>query len=165
MLIRQALPTDAAALTALLTQLDRETEFMLFETGERQTTVQRQRERLETLQTSDQETILVAAVGTDLAGFVAGTGGGARRNRHSLYIVIGVVQAFTGQGVGKELMQALETWAQPRDFHRLELTVMAHNERAIRLYEACGFEREGVKRDSLLVNGDYVDELYMAKLS
>jgi len=27
-----------------------------------------------------------------------------------------------------------------------------------------GFEKEGIKKDSLLVNGEYVDEYYMAKL-
>jgi RimJ/RimL family protein N-acetyltransferase len=56
------------------------------------------------------------------------------------------------------------SWARERGFHRLELTVMTHNERAIRLYKKMGFEVEGVKKHSLFVNGEYVDEYYMAKL-
>ena len=61
-------------------------------------------------------------------------------------------------------MQALESWAMENNCHRLELTVMSHNERAVALYTKCGFEREGVKRDSLFVNGKYVNEYYMSKL-
>jgi RimJ/RimL family protein N-acetyltransferase len=39
-----------------------------------------------------------------------------------------------------------------------------NNERAIRLYEKFGFEREVVKRHALKVNGHYIDAFYMAKL-
>jgi lipid II:glycine glycyltransferase (peptidoglycan interpeptide bridge formation enzyme) len=38
------------------------------------------------------------------------------------------------------------SWAIERGFHRLELTVNTHNERAIRLYKKMGFEVEGVKK-------------------
>ncbi len=41
---------------------------------------------------------------------------------------------------------------------------MEHNERAVALYTRCGFEKEGVKRDCLLIDGAFVNELYMAKL-
>jgi len=39
-----------------------------------------------------------------------------------------------------------------------------NNERAIRLYEKFGFEREVVKRHALRVDGRYIDAFYMAKL-
>jgi RimJ/RimL family protein N-acetyltransferase len=58
----------------------------------------------------------------------------------------------------------LEKWAAERQLYRLELTVMTHNERAIRLYRRLGFEIEGTKRDSLWVDGSYVDEYCMSKL-
>lgn len=46
--------------------------------------------------------------------------------------------------------------------HRVYLNVLSDNERAIRLYEACGFQREGVFRDHLFLNGHYVDEVWYA---
>jgi Acetyltransferases, including N-acetylases of ribosomal proteins len=46
---------------------------------------------------------------------------------------------------------------------RLELTVMVHNERAIALYKKMGFEIEGTKKRSMRIDGQYVDEYYMAK--
>jgi len=58
----------------------------------------------------------------------------------------------------------LEEWAQQHHIHRLELTVMAHNNAGVALYKKQGFEIEGTKRHSLLINGQYVDEFYMSKL-
>ena len=99
-----------------------------------------------------------------LIGAVFGTRGVARRTRHSLYVVIGVLQAWIGRGVGRALLQALENWALSRRLHRLELTVAVDNPRAIALYEKFGFEREGLKRHSRKIEGRYSDELYLSKL-
>ena len=41
---------------------------------------------------------------------------------------------------------------------------MANNTRARALYERMGYLKEGVKRDSLFVDGAFVDEIMMAKL-
>jgi RimJ/RimL family protein N-acetyltransferase len=46
----------------------------------------------------------------------------------------------------------------------MELTVMAHNRSAVALYERSGFVVEGTRRDSMLVEGNYVDEYYMARM-
>jgi RimJ/RimL family protein N-acetyltransferase len=58
----------------------------------------------------------------------------------------------------------MDTWAREQHVHRLELSVMVHNTRGVGLYKKMGFEVEGVKRDSLFVDGAYVDEYYMGKL-
>jgi len=62
------------------------------------------------------------------------------------------------------LLAALEEWAQFNGYHRLELTVMESNVAAKKLYSKCGFVEEGVKRDSMKINGAYVNEFYMSKL-
>jgi RimJ/RimL family protein N-acetyltransferase len=41
---------------------------------------------------------------------------------------------------------------------------MAHNHRAIALYERAGFVREGCRADCLLIDGKFLDELYMAMI-
>jgi RimJ/RimL family protein N-acetyltransferase len=48
--------------------------------------------------------------------------------------------------------------------HRLELTVMAHNQRAIAFYEKCGFIKEGVRRNSITIDRQFIDEIFMARL-
>jgi RimJ/RimL family protein N-acetyltransferase len=161
--IREIQEQDAAQFLELCDQLDRETSFMMLEPGERRTTVEEQRQRIQNLLTAGNQTILVAESADRLVGYLAALGGRYRRNRHSAHIVVGVLQAFTGQGLGKRLFGELEHWARQHEIHRLELTVMAHNRRAIALYQKVGFEMEGTKRDSLFVDGRYVDEYYMAK--
>ncbi|MFD0770009.1 hypothetical protein ACFQZ1_14560 [Bacillus sp. CGMCC 1.60114] len=44
------------------------------------------------------------------------------------------------------------------------MTVMVHNEAGIALYKKSGFEIEGIKRHSLMIRGEFVNEYYMAKL-
>ena len=46
----------------------------------------------------------------------------------------------------------------------IELTVMARNHRAIALYERVGFVQEGRRVDCLLIDGEFLDELYMAMI-
>ena len=76
----------------------------------------------------------------------------------------GVLAAHSGQGIGRALMRDTELFARNRKLRRLELTVMAHKARARALYEQMGYLQEGVKRDSLSVDGVFVDEIMMAKL-
>jgi RimJ/RimL family protein N-acetyltransferase len=162
--IRQITESDAESFLYLCKTIDAESDFMLFEHGERQTTVEQQRARIANMLKTGRSTIFVAEMNHRLVGYLAAIGGENRRNRHRAYIVIGILEQFTGKGIGTQLFKALEEWATKNDIHRLELTVMAHNERAIALYKKMGFEIEGIKKHSLLVKGKYVDEYYMAKL-
>ena len=162
--IRKARVEDAASLVELFKQLDEETNFMLFEPRERTITVEQQVGRLKAFEDSATEAMFVAENNDTLIGFVVGIGGVANRSRHSIHIVIGVLQSHWNQGMGRELMETLEAWAKDKHAHRLELTVMARNTKAIAFYEKLGFEREGIKRDALCVKGKYVNEIYMSKL-
>jgi RimJ/RimL family protein N-acetyltransferase len=162
--VRTIRERDAAPFLALSTRLDEETDFRLLEAGERRTTVEEQRETIRRVRSTENQTILVAEADGRLVGFIASIGGKYRRNVHSAYVVVAVLQAFSGQGIGTKLFEELETWAVEHGIHRLELTVMVHNERAIGLYEKVGFQREGRKRDALWVRGEYVHEYLMAKL-
>ena len=164
MAIREIQEHDAKDFLDLGGRLAEETQFMMLEPGERQTTAEEQRERIKAILSKDNSTILVAESNNNLVGFVTGLGGAYRRNRHSAHVVIGILQAFTGQGLGTKLLSELEMWARRQELHRLELTVMVHNERALGLYKKMGFEVEGTLRYSLFVNGAYADEYYMAKL-
>ena len=162
--IREIRASDAENFLALSKELDEKTKFMLLEPGERTTTISEQEERIRQILTNNRETILVAEMNGRLVGYVAGLGGSYKRNRHKADIVIGILVAYTGQGLGTRLLGALEQWARDQHLHKLELTVMGHNDRAINLYKKMGFVVEGVSVDSLLVDGRYVDEFDMAKI-
>nr|BBH95106.1 N-acetyltransferase [Thermogemmatispora argillosa] len=164
--IREIAVEDAEAFLQLCHRLDQETHFMLLEPDERTLTVDEQRQALERLIASGREMIFVAEEkqSGQLVGYLAIRGGTFRREQHRASLVIGVVQAFSGQGIGSRLFQAMERWARQRGFHRLELTVMVHNQRALALYHKQGFVIEGRRCHALYVDGRYVDEYYMAKL-
>ena len=149
----------------LKTSLDRETSFMMLEPDERKEEVEAVMESIRAVEAEPNSVVLVAEVEGDLVGYVEATGGKFRRNRLSAYVVIGVRQSAAGSGIGGSLLAGLDSWAQAHGVRRLELTVMTHNRRAIALYERRGYTTEGVRRQSLLVDRAYVDELAMAKLS
>jgi RimJ/RimL family protein N-acetyltransferase len=48
--------------------------------------------------------------------------------------------------------------------HKVNLDVIDYNERAIRVYERCGFVREGVRRDELWKRGRFVNLVRMSLL-
>ncbi len=113
---------------------------------------------------NDSSLILVCEIDNELVGYLSADRENFARMRHSAYIVTGIIQKCTGRGIGTYLFIELENWCRSKEIHRLELTVMCHNLAGLALYKKMGFEIEGTKKHSLLIDGQYVDEYYMAKL-
>ena len=158
-------PDDAPAFWAMLNALDDETDYMMYEPGERRerTEAARLEEGLHrTLAGGD--FLWIAEENGEIAGFLHAERGGFRRNRHMAYVVVGVRAAYRRQGVGTALFARLEDWARASGVVRLELTVESANAPARALYEKLGYTLEGLRRQSMRVNGEYEDEYYMAKL-
>lgn len=95
-----------------------------------------------------------------VAGLTVGTG----RLRHSGHLFVYVAVENQGQGIGTRLLQALldlaDQWLLLR---RVELTVLAENEGAKRLYERLGFVVEGRRKMSVISRGELKDEWLMAR--
>lgn len=84
--------------------------------------------------------------------------------KHIGYITTGLIEDYQQQGFATKMFDEAINWARRRGLRRLELTVLTHNNPAINLYEKMGFMIEGIKRESISMDGLYHDELYMAKL-
>lgn len=164
MQIRHITPDDAEKFVNLILQVERESDFMIFEADERKLTPEQQRSQIEMMLKEDNSTILVAEVEENLVGYLVAKGGRARRNNHTVYLVVGILDQYRGKGIGTKLFTELENWARNHKIHRLELTVIRSNRAALFLYSKMGFRIEGIKRDSLFINGQYVDEYYMSKI-
>ncbi|WP_158628283.1 GNAT family N-acetyltransferase [Actinomadura harenae] len=80
------------------------------------------------------------------------------------HVILGVRASHHRRGIGRALLNAAIAEARRRSMHRLELTTMAHNDAAIALYRSCGFEHEGLRRASLVIDGRPIDEIYMGLL-
>jgi RimJ/RimL family protein N-acetyltransferase len=79
-------------------------------------------------------------------------------------ILIGAADA-RGQGYGSDAMVALLRYLfHQRNLHRVALSVIAWNERAVRSYEKVGFLVEGRLRDDLYFDGRYHDQIVMSIL-
>lgn len=65
-------------------------------------------------------------------------------------------------GVGRKLVEAAIGHARQR-IELFQLTVVADNTRALRLYRSLGFSEYGLERKALRFNGRYWDEVLMAK--
>ena len=162
--IRKIKIEDAAPFLQLSKQLDEETKFMLYEPGERKFTAEQQEQMIHRFIENEYATIFVAVEEESIVGFILVNGNHIQRKRHVASIVIGILQEYSGRGIGTRLFKEAEKWARLHDVWRLELTVMAHNTRAQALYKKVGFEKEGVKRSALIIDGENIDEYEMAKL-
>lgn len=163
-MIREAVQADAAEFAMLMQRIDEETDFMLYEPGERKIPEKMLNGMIDQFSKRDNSVILVAQKDMSLVGYLLADGGKARRNGHCVYIVIGIRKAYRGNGIGTALFRELESWAAAKEVHRLELTVLADNVPGRKLYEKSGFVVEGIRRDSLRIDGEYRDEIYMGKL-
>lgn len=163
MLVREAVIEDATQVVNVIKDAEA-SGFMLFSPGERKMEPEQMAKLIEMLKAKAKAAIFVAQHNDEVVGYMIVQGDQSSRISHRAYIVIGIHSDFRGKGIGKALFQHAEEWAKEQGIHRLELTVIKHNEAAFNLYKKMGYEVEGTKRDSLLIDGTYVDEYYMAKL-
>jgi len=84
------------------------------------------------------------------------------RLRHKSTFGIFVDENESGLGIGSKLMQFCIAYSFDwLGIRKIELEVFADNQHAIRLYKKFGFEEEGVRKQSALRKGEYVDVLLM----
>ena len=81
-----------------------------------------------------------------------------------LAIMIGAKDRW-GRGIGTSVTTAVLGYGfHWLNLNRIQLTVLATNSRAMRLYESVGFRREGVLRESQYQDGCYVSVVLMSVL-
>ena len=110
--IRRIAESDAEHFLQLCKTIDSETKFMLFEPGERKITVEEQRNRIKKMLAEKHSTIFLAEIDHRLVGYLAAIRGKNRRNKHRVHIAVGILQQFTGQGIGSKLFSILEEWSK-----------------------------------------------------
>ncbi|ATG88422.1 GNAT family N-acetyltransferase [Methylomonas koyamae] len=164
MIIRYAVNGDARALLSLFSKLDYESDFMLFEPGERQTTESEQVAIIEAFANTGGRFMFVAETADELVGFCVLVGNQQRRSAHMASLVVGVAQAHWRRGAGAKLMAAAIEQAAASGISRIELTVRTDNVAALALYRKFGFAIEGVRTGSLEIGGRLFDEYYMARV-
>jgi ribosomal protein S18 acetylase RimI-like enzyme len=75
---------------------------------------------------------------------------------------LAVDPAHQGRGAGRMLLEAARQEAISRGARRITLRVLGTNTRAQALYHACGYQTEGVLKGQFYLDGQYVDDVFMA---
>ncbi|HYC04910.1 MAG TPA: GNAT family N-acetyltransferase [Azospirillaceae bacterium] len=161
-IIRQAVPGDAPAVVALINGLAAETDQMVLSPIDpaRTETVAKHLARL----AEGPEFMLLAMAEETIVGFLLASAESHPDRRGVVEIDIGVAEKFRGGGFGRRLLNAAEGHAVARGVHRLQLRVLSENSRAIALYQAAGFEVEGLMRKVVRRGDALKDQYLMAKL-
>jgi putative acetyltransferase len=90
------------------------------------------------------------------------------RTSHIAYLGgLAIHPSFAGKGLGLAMLKEILAYAKDQGFLRIELSVAAVNEKAIRLYEKAGFEKEGLLRkySHLKKENVFLDEIMMSWLA
>lgn len=161
--IRHIRLEDAEQFSNLIVSID-SSNMMLFEPGERKTSIEQEEQNIEKILLQNNSTIIVAEDDDRLIGFVVILGGLSSRSQHSARISVGVTEEYRGKGIATRLLKEAFRWSKEVGLTRLGVNVMKHNERAFSMYMKMGFEVEGEKIQSLMINGKPVDEFYLYKL-
>lgn len=113
---------------------------------------------------ADNSTMLVATVERSVVGLLDFLGGTLQEEVHAGTFAVSVDRDHRGEGVGTALIEALVAWAPAHGITRIQAWGWTSSPRALELYERLGFEREGLCRQAVMVDGEPVDVVLVARL-
>lgn len=163
MFIRLATANDAVKIIEVMKDAEA-SGFMLYNPNERQLTAESLGKFINSLNTVPKSGFFIAEESGEILGYLMLKAETLMRTSHRAAIAIGVHSQSRGKGTGTKLFEYVLKWAKQQQLRRLELTVIEHNTQAVHLYKKMGFNVEGVKKDSLWIDGEFVNELYMSLL-
>lgn len=167
--VREAEVTDAGQIIAHTRAILTEPWWMITEPDEFRFTVDQEEGWILGFREQPHGLLLVADVGAAEARQIVGVLGfntqARRRLQHRGRIGLSVQIPYRGLGIGQALLQTLLDWATVEPgLERIELSVFAHNTRALDLYRKLGFVEEArLPRTVKLADGTYYDDVMMVK--
>lgn len=153
---------DSDAFSELMLELAHETPNTLLTAEEYQAIAASQVNRTRYLIESPRELVLIAETKKKPVGFIALTQGAFQRNAHVAGLMIGVRKDFWRQGIATALLQSAKQWVEERKIQRVEFTVMENNHRALQFYLQQGFRQEGIRTNSIKIDGILLNEISMS---
>ena len=165
-LFEEAQAADAEALIEFMNQVAGETDYLVMDDQGFQPSLEATRKILATSQEAEDQLCLLARLDDTIIGLINVRTQSPYRISHIGDIFMALRKDYGGDGIGRILLEEVITWAQEMGhLKRLELTVQVRNERAVRLYQSCGFDIEGIKkRGARTDEGEWLDLYYMGRL-
>lgn len=162
LLLREAAPDDASKVLAYLNRVGGESDNLLFGKNAFTLTEEQESAVLERQQKAEKSIMLAGFVGEEVVPISSVNALTAReRVAHRAGVAISVGKAYWNQGVGRRAMETLIDFAKDCGLEVLQLEVRSDNAPAIALYEKMGFEKMGLYKNFMKVNGHSYDAWYM----
>jgi len=162
--LRSPEPEDAAADLRCMLQTAEETEFLLNSPEEIPTDVARHADKLEDVRDAEHTLLLLCLDGDEVVGRLHGFVKPGSKVRHRFRLGLCVRQAWWGQSLATAMLRTAARVAREMGCTQMELEVMAHNSRAIRLYEREGYRMAMVHPGAVrFADGRMTDEYLMIK--
>ncbi|MCX6029697.1 MAG: GNAT family protein [Chloroflexi bacterium] len=167
--VREADAADAAQISAHTCAILAEPWWMVTEPDELRLSVDQEEAWILGFRAQPDGLLLVADIGIaetrQVVGVLSFNTQTRRRLRHRGRIGLSVQAPYRGLGIGEALLKTLLDWAAAEpELERVELSVFAHNTRALNLYHKLGFVEEArLLRTVKLADGTYYDDVMMVK--
>lgn len=153
--IRKADPKDAKGVINCMQSVMDERIFLVSEYY-----LLTERGEQERIRSPDDLTVIAERLG-EVVGVLTVQRGMYRKNRHTANLGIAIKKPHRKKGLGSELITAGIQWCKENYIRKLNLEVFSSNKNAIALYEKLGFSIEGTRKNQFVIEGKYVDDVFM----
>lgn len=162
--IRCARLEDAAQLSKVRWQIDGETQNLDREQGEAFLDTSGFEKLIEADLENGKNLFLVAVADGRIVGFSRCEGNPLKRLEHKAEFGIGVLKAYWGYRIGKNMLKESIAWCDTNGIRKMSLSVLETNKKAIALYEKFGFKTEGIlENDKRLSDGHFYNTVIMGR--
>ena len=105
----------------------------------------------------------VATVNDEVVGWVHLKHRELEKLSHTAELTLGVLERYQEHGIGSHLLERGMEWAQSQGFEKIYNSIPSSNERAMDFFASRGFEVEATREDHYKLDGEYIDEVMMAR--
>jgi RimJ/RimL family protein N-acetyltransferase len=163
--IRKAEMSDAEALCHFIKELDSQSEYILYDVGERRIDIESTKKYLDNSNNTPGSVVLIAENEiSKIIGFACGEANTKNRSSHVTKANLGVLKSHRGTPVARQLLGELIQYLKNKKIVRIEASVIKNNIICLNLCKKFGFQIEGIKKLSIKIGGQFLDEYVIALL-
>ena len=161
-ILRSPIKEDAQAMIDYLNIIGGESDFITFGKNEFSMNVEAEQDYIERINSMDNSKNILIIIEDEIVGIASITSVQKERMKHNGTLGISIRKKYWGIGLGSEIMTYLIDWAKSNKItKKINLLVREDNIRGVKLYKKFGFEKEGLLKKDICVNGVYYNTIAM----
>lgn len=161
-ILRSPIKEDAQSMIDYLNIIGGESDFITFGKNEFSMSVEAEQDYIERVNSMNNSKNVLIIIENEIVGIASITSVQKERMKHNGTLGISLRKKYWGIGLGSEIMVYLIDWAKSNKItKKINLLVREDNIRGVKLYEKFGFEKEGLLKKDICVNGIYYNTIAM----